>query len=252
MRTSMEALVNKVEQYQWKRFDDLRFISFESESYLRAINEMASHIVEVNSRLVNRASADGHDAELSAARDKNELVPEEQTFYLDSLSAFTDGMPELGAIIQKQTDIQARISSVFQDGTRQALVHREKTRGVKDALIVTARVATVLRPLAEDFEQEAQRFAGKVNELDPHVRRVISFWREHNEDEAVSAALKNMCEQVEATKGAKDAIDRYIVVLRSTANLSRVLYEPTKQIERGASLFSGACALVISWEDSLG
>lgn len=257
---SLDAdLVSEACKYQYEDWTDLRFVPDTSEGYLRAINRMALRLARADQELVTAADRGAQkDIESlgcdcgdvpSADVDGQNLQENdsEQRFYLEDSVEVADIIPKLTIVIEEQNKSIVKIGDIGKRGAQQLEDVKRKGTGPKGALSVVGLLARELKEVAKEFGPQAKRYSDLVNELNPRMLNMLSVWRTMPDEDGARSGIEAITGLVEQAERTVSNVTVLRSTLSKTARMSRVLYDPMKEIEKSLTLFISASNLILGW-----
>lgn len=252
-------LLDEACKYQYEDWTDLRFMPETSEEYRRAINRMALRLARADRELITVAGRSaqedavdlesGYDDAVLASIDGNDLLEKDsgQRGYLEDSVEIEDIISELSTVIEGQTESLVKIGDIGRRGTQRLEEVNRRGAGPKGALSVVGEIAKELKEVAKEFEPQAKRYSDLVNELNPRMLNVLSVWRTISTEERIRAGIEEISTLIEQTEHAVTNVKTLRSTLSKAARMSRVLYDPMREIEKSLTLFISASNLILGW-----
>lgn len=242
-----DDLVALVKTFQWVDWTDLRFADLASEAYRRGVHQLASRLVDANTK--------ADETDIAANAQALETLTEEATAeapgLLDQLALSESAVPEWTGTIEDMAHEIEIVGAVMEEATRDTEKADEKGKGFAARLLIARRTAERLREPADRILERSNAFASHMHEVDEGFRVLIDQAPAQAADPEQKATVCEFFESIRAmsvtTHESLDSTQGMIDSISELEKMSRDLRAPLRRMKQGLITMLEAREVIDEW-----
>jgi hypothetical protein len=240
------------------KHEDWRSLSLEevsSTAYRKGVRRLAERLVKVVQELTQetQVSASEHAGHSTTTRDIN--ADDDAPGLIELLAEGEAAMPEWNRIIEAASPEIEQIGNLASEAADQMRASDAKGGGASGKLKVAIALAERLKPHAEATLKLGQENATILVKIDPAITELLSQIEADPETalqtEGAPGFINSIATLAQSGKRNVESLQSLSASLDGTAQASRTLRPPIRDIQRGLRGFVDAQAIYDEWERRL-
>jgi hypothetical protein len=239
--TTTDPLIDKVFQYQYEDWTELRCESRDSSCYRKAIKSMALRIVRSNSELgFTRVGVTEKPSEMNEAEDEHEL----QKRFDSVQDSYDNNLAEATSLLIAVGDCVKSIGSIAAEGNKQIECLTRSDANVDCGSLTIEKLSSQLWKPAKDYDEIANKLMVVVFNMDKEIRFLTLATIENGEEQ-----YNSMRELADAGIETKECLEGLRAAANDTALHSRVLSGPLAVVDQATVKCMAAIDVMLDWQN---